>query len=113
MRIAGKVAGGDKRFSATILGSVSARPSMSLSSVWYRKGTPGTPTEMAADSTPGVARSVSRMRSVNWRKFFQVAGFAVVHAELEGENVGGVKAGTDAAELLESCGEAGRHRRAG
>src|SRR5207245_7054360 len=33
-------------------------------------------------------------------QFFQVARFAPVHAELEGENVSGVKAGIDAAELL-------------
>src|SRR6266403_2185765 len=35
-------------------------------------------------------------------QFFHVTGFAPVHAELEGEDVGGVKAGADTAELLKA-----------
>ncbi len=35
-------------------------------------------------------------------QFFHVAGFAPVHAELESKDVGGVKAGADAAELLKA-----------
>jgi len=39
-------------------------------------------------STPG-SRAVFENAVVNWRNFFHVAGFAPVHAELEGEDVAG------------------------
>ena len=58
---------------------------------------------MAADSTPGMERMVSRVVSMRRVRRAHVGGFVPGAADLKGEDVGGVEAGMDAAELLEAA----------